>query len=297
MDPRSPLRRRLHVWTTADLRGAGISRHRQQRLVADGALRGYGGGWFGTAETPDDVAGALFRGNRLTCLSAARILGLWTPDLGPDVHETSRRPTRREHDGVVSRHRPVIRRWPDDEPVLPLDAALSHALTCLDADSAAVLLESALERRLLVPSQVDLLLAEAPARRRRAIGRVSALAGSGSETRVRRYLERRGVRVREQVAVFEGGRVDLLVGDRLVIECDSVRHHGERSRYYADRSRDRASLIEGCLVLRLTWEDIWLRWEETRGALDTLIRRRVHRGQRIGGAGLQEGDSHGTPRR
>ena len=229
MDPRSPLRRRLHVWTTADLRGAGISRHRQQRLVADGALRGYGGGWFGTAETPDDVAGALFRGNRLTCLSAARILGLWTPDLGPDVHETSRRPTRGEHDGVVSRHRPVIRRWPDDEPVLPLDAALSHALTCLDADSAAVLLESALERRLLVPSQVDLLLAEAPARRRRAIGRVSALAGSGSETRVRRYLERRGVRVREQVAVFEGGRVDLLVGDRLVIECDSVRHHGERS--------------------------------------------------------------------
>ena len=97
--------------------------------------------------------------------------------------------------------------------------------------------------------------------------------------------------------MFEGGRVDLLVGDRLVIECDSVRHHGERSRYYADRSRDRASLIEGCLVLRLTWEDIWLRWEETRGALDTLIRRRVHRGQRIGGAGLQEGDSHGTPRR
>ena len=114
---------------------------------------------------------------------------------------------------------------------------------------------------------------------------------------MRRYLERRGVRVREQVAVFEGGRVDLLVGDRLVIECDSVRHHGERSRYYADRSRDRTSLIEGCLVLRLTWEDIWLRWEETRGALDTLIRRRVHRGQRIGGAGLQEGDSHGTPRR
>ena len=114
---------------------------------------------------------------------------------------------------------------------------------------------------------------------------------------MRWWLESLHVPVTPQVVVPGVGRVDLKLGQNWIIECDSVRHHGERSRYYADRSRDRASLIEGCLVLRLTWEDIWLRWEETRGALDTLIRRRVHRGQRIGGAGLQEGDSHGTPRR
>lgn len=281
MDPRSPLRRRLHVWNTADLRAAGVTRHRQQALLAKGVLRSYGGGWFGASRTSAEVAGALSRGNRLTCLSAARIHGLWTPVLD-GVHEVSRRTAGEERPGLVVAHTPALRRWPDDEPVMPLPIALSHALTCLDAESAAVLLESALERRLLVPSQVDALLAEAPARQRRAVGRVSALAGSGSETRVRRYLERRGVRVREQAAVFEGGHVELLVGDRLVIECDSVRHHGERSRYYGDRRRDRASLVEGCLVLRLTWEDIWLRWEETAAVLETLIRRRVHRGQRIG---------------
>ena len=284
MDPRTPLRRRLHVWNTADLRAAGVTRHRQQALLAKGVLRSYGGGWFGTSRTSAEVAGALSRGNRLTCFSAARIHGLWTPAL-EGVHEVSRRTAGEERPGLVVAHTPALRRWPDDEPVMPLPIALSHALTCLDAESAAVLLESALERRLLVPSQVDALLAEAPVRQRRAVGRVSALAGSGSETRVRRYLERRGVRVREQVPVFDGGRVDLLVGDRLVIECDSVRHHGGRSQYYKDRRRDRASLVEGCLVLRLTWEDIWLRWEETAAMLETLIRRRVHRGQRIGGVG------------
>ena len=297
MDPRTPLRRRLHVWATEDLRGAGVTRHRQQVLLSEGKLQAYGGGWFGEVGTPDAVAASLSRGSRLTCLSAARVHGLWTPDLGADVHEVSRRTAGENRPGLVAVHTPALRRWPDDEPVMPLSLALSHALTCLDAESAAVLLESALERHLLMPSQIDVLLAEAPVRRRRAIGRVSALAGSGSETRVRRYLERRGVQVREQVPVFDGGRVDLLVGDRLIIECDSFRHHGERSRYHLDRSRDRASLVEGCLVLRLTWEDIWLRWEETTSVLQTLIRKRVHRGQRIGRAGLQKGAPSGAARR
>lgn len=283
---RSPLRRRLHVWTTEDLRAAGVTRHRQQVLLAEGTLHAYGGGWFGEARTPPEIAAALIRGRRPTCVTAARIHGLWVPEPAGrgsvESHEVARRSLGEDAAGVVARHLPALRGWPDDEPVLPLEIALAHAIRCLDAESAAVLLESALERRLLAPSEVEILLAEAPARDRRAIGRVSAKAGSGSETRVRRYLERRGVVVVEQAAVFAGGRVDLLVGDRLIIECDSFRHHGERERYLADRRRDRTSLVGGYLVLRLTWEDIWLHWEQTKQLLQTLIRQRTHRGARIG---------------
>ena len=165
---------------------------------------------------------------------------------------------------------------------MPLEIALLHAVHCLDAESAAVLLESALETRRLTRSQVEVVLEQTSARRRRAIGRISPLAGSGSETRVRRFLERRGVKVREQVRPFGTPRVDLLVGDRLIIECDSWSYHGDREAYLADRSRDQITLSGGYLVLRLTWEDIWLHWERTQELLTVLIRQKTHRGPRVG---------------
>lgn len=198
MQRRSPRRRRLHTWTTEDLRASGITRHGREQLVRKGRLTSLGAGWFGEPGTPPTVAAALSRGHRLTCISAAKTYGLWIPDRAEGVragsHEVSRRNAEAESLGLVLRHLPALRTWPDGEPVLPLPMALSHAVTCLDAESAAVLLESALEKRQLGIAEVDGILAQSSLRRRRAIGRVSPFAGSGSETRVRRYLVRRGTR-------------------------------------------------------------------------------------------------------
>lgn len=162
---------------------------------------------------------------------------------------------------------------------MPLRLTLTHAINCLEPEHAAILLESAREKRLLGADDIAELLERTTSRRRRDIGAVRGTAGSGSETRVRRYLERKGVRVTAQAAVFDAGRVDLLVGDRLIIECDSREHHTSADAYQNDRGRDAMSLRGGYLVLRLTWEWIWLHWTQTCELLDDLIRRRVHRGR------------------
>lgn len=99
---------------------------------------------------------------------------------------------------------------------------------------------------------------------------------SGSETRVRRSLERRGVRVQPQYAIEGVGFIDMLVGDRLIIECDSVEYHTDAEAYARDRARDQACVQMGYLVVRLTYQDVMVRWEQTERLILDLIRQRVH---------------------
>lgn len=280
MSERSPLRQRLGVWRTRDLTSAGLNHAAIGRLVSAGAIIRAGHGWYATPGTPAAVTSALSQNQRLTCASAAAIHGLWVPP-GLGVHTAGRREGSVNAKSLSALHRPFLREWPDSDPVLPLRLSLTHAINCLEPEHAAVLLESALERRLLDSNDIEDLLDGVSDRRQRLIGHVSATAGSGSETRVRRYLERKHVRVRAQVSVVDVGRVDLLVGDRLIIECDSRAHHAAADSYQKDRNRDAMSLRGGYLVLRLTWEWIWLRWPATQALLDDLIQRKVHRGPRF----------------
>src|SRR5690625_849956 len=277
MSTRSVLRRRFDVWRPKDLRAEGTSDRSRSRMIRSGDLISLGKGWYSSPGTPPEVAGPLSRGHRATCITAAEMHGLWVP-ASAKVHEVGLRRESETSESAVTWHRPIVRAWPDDEPIMPLRVALVHAAHCLPPWEAAALLESALERWQLGPDEVAEILRELPPTRRRALGRISTRAGSGSETRVRRHLERRGVRVREQVHVPEVGRADLIAGDRLIIECDSLAHHASVSGYHEDRRRDRMALKGGYLVLRLTWHDIWQDWSTACELLADLIGKRVHRG-------------------
>lgn len=280
MSTRSFLRRRFEVWRPQDLLAEKVSDRSRSARLESGALISLGKGWYASPSAPADVTGPLSRGHRATCITAAELYGLWVPH-SPDAHEVGLRHESMTSEGLVTKHRPLIRTWPDDEPIMPLRTALLHAAYCLTPLHTAVLLESAIERWQLSAGDVAGILAELPQSRRRALGRISAQAGSGSETRVRRHLERRRVRVREQVHIPDVGRVDMLVGERLIIECDSLQHHGSTSGFHEDRRRDRMSLKAGYLVLRLTWHDIWEEWEKTCELLADLVGRKIHRGTRL----------------
>ena len=284
-DERSALKKKLGVYHRRDLDDLGVGRPVREAAIARGTLIAHGNGWYTRPSTPAEVSGPLSRGHRATCVTAAEVYGLWVPRT-TEVHEVARRNRGTAPPHVVLAHRPVLRAWPDQEPILPLLVAVHHAMLCLDPEATTVMLESGVERRLLRPHQVRDLLAAVSIKRRRDIGRISTLAGSGTETRVRRYLERRGVRVREQVQIEGVGRVDLLVGERLIIECDSVAHHDSPAAYYVDRRRDADAVERGFVVLRLTWEMVWLDWEATQRQLLTLIHGEVHRVRRS----LRQGD-------
>src|SRR5690625_5640485 len=84
-------------------------------------------------------------------------------------------------------------------------------MQCLDGEDAAVLLESALERRLLTVQEVEALLERAPIATRSRIGALSTASDSGSETRVVRWLRRRGFHVEQQVHLAGVGFIDVYV--------------------------------------------------------------------------------------
>jgi very-short-patch-repair endonuclease len=52
------------------------------------------------------------------------------------------------------------------------------------------------------------------------------------------------------------GRVDLVIGDRLVIECDSREFHDKADSYAADRARDLELLRQGYREIRLTYAQV-----------------------------------------
>lgn len=65
-------------------------------------------------------------------------------------------------------------------------------------------------------------------------------------------LRRKGLDVTVQAHVAGLGHVDLLVGNRLVVEVDSREHHTGHDNYVEDRRRARVAAKRGLLRMPLT---------------------------------------------
>ncbi|NHA69405.1 type IV toxin-antitoxin system AbiEi family antitoxin domain-containing protein [Phycicoccus flavus] len=134
--------------------------------------------------------------------------------------------------------------------LVPLDAALHGGLAS----------------RAGVAEAFDVLATPGAGRRRAddALRRCSALAESPGETLTRLALVDAGLEVRPQVAVHgdDGqlvGRVDLLVGERVVVEFDgAVKYAGAQGRdaLVAEKHREDALRELGYVVVRVTWADL-----------------------------------------
>lgn len=280
------------------LRAEGVSRRDLERWKHQELVRSVQP-WYLTPDAPADLVALLTRGLRPTCLDAAALYGLWVPRHGgthayrprssartddlSDVHVSAlRRRDGRPYDaGPPQRlilHAPELRAWPDHDPVPDLVLVLSHAGRCLPTVKAAVLVESALNKRLVSIRQVEQIIASLPHDARRALGRVRADTESGTETTVRWWFEARGVAVRAQVRFPVGNRrMDLLIGRSWVIECDSRAHHSDPVSYDEDRARDLYLASRGFTVTRLSWEQVFLRWSETERRLLSILGSGAHR--------------------
>lgn len=271
-------REQLHVGTRTDLRRRGLTRSQVDALIADGTLVHLGNTWLGTEATPAWLRPVLRGGLRLTCVDSLALAGVQVP-LTQGVHVVGRRGARlRLPTGAVAHL--GVRTWPDTEPAMPLRLALVHASRCLPPRDLGITLDSVTHLALLGSGEIEEFVRTLPGRTRRAIGTVEPRAESATESRVIRDIRQHGVQVRPQWMVPGVGRTDMLVGERLIIECDSVAHHTALPRYAADRRRDRLLVGLGYVVVRLTWEDVMLRWPETWEYLLALLRRGVHRAPR-----------------
>lgn len=271
------------LFSTRQLRTGGLSRADVRRALAGGALTRIRRGWYCTASAAPDVVTAARVGGRLTCLAALRSHGAWILD-GVGAHV-------RVSDGVAVIHQPGVRiHWTAHRIGPGIDSveeALATAVACVDFRALVVVADSLVNRGILTPIRLQAALGVTP-RGRRALAVHDPNAESGIETLLRLALRRHRVRTRSQVVIPGVGRVDFLIGDRLVIEADGYDWHGGRAEFERDRERDRELVRRGYVVIRASYRQVTTDLDAVITAALDVIRRREHRWRAIHRTQLSE---------
>lgn len=266
------------IVSRAQLLACGIASNDVRALVRRGSLAPVRRGWYSGPTAQDKAKRAIRAGGAVSCVSALALHGVWTPP-ARDLHiRRSRHFADRKLAPGLKDCQPIA--GPASRISRPVDSlgqALLSALACVDAETAVAMMDSALHLRLITLADLEALVAHLPGRKRALIDRVDANAESGTESLVRHRLRSRRIKVRTQVEIPTVGRVDLLVGDRLVLEVDSVAHHTSAENYRRDRARDRRLVALGYIVIRLTYEEVMTLWPEVELDILALVRAGKHK--------------------
>ena len=221
---------------------------------------------------------------RLTCLSGLRVHGVWKPQnrslhariaAGARGVTTSRTspgdPTVIWHRCARKRDEGLSLRAIDDVAL-----SLSCALTCLPVRDLIIVADSAIQLEMIDHGELKLLAEGLPSHAMKKLKFVDGRSQSGTESRVRLWFQLRGVTPRPQVWISGVEVVELVIGERLVIECDSRAFHADEDRFRTDRERDLVLKSMGYRVLRLTYEQVMFRWPEVEAALLALLASGAH---------------------
>jgi very-short-patch-repair endonuclease len=90
-------------------------------------------------------------------------------------------------------------------------------------------------------------------------------------------LRRLNIRDRPQARIDGVGRVDLLIGDRLVLELDGRGWHSSEEAFEEDRRRDLALLERGYLVIRVSYNQVMTQWDWIERVIRQLVALNEHR--------------------
>lgn len=220
-------------------------------------------GVYALPEVAPDIRRAAAVGGRVAGVSALRHHGLWVPpDASPEFHVEV-------VDEVVAqsakvRGSDVLVHWltAGSAPrfgVAPLEATLRRAANDLTLPFAVAVLDSALRATPLTPVELQFLAAGWRPKARAAAALADERSESGTESVLRVLLHEAGIPSTPQVRLPLGGleRADLLVGDRLLIECDSEAHHSGPANRRADLRRDELLMALGFVVFRTDYSQVF----------------------------------------
>lgn len=256
------------VTTARALREAGTTRRGIDNAVRDGGLVRLRRGVYARANACSHVRTAAAHGGVLACVTAAAHLGLWvlTDDdavhvwLGGHGHSYA-------HAGCR-----CVEHW-DAGPAtdsfgLPsVPRVLRQVLACRGVEAFFVALESAMRHRRITRAGVAWLRTVTNAEAREAIAYARSDADSGLESLFRWRTRHLGLRVRTQVTIVSVGRVDFLIGDRLIVEVDGRENHHDPAKRHKDLLRDAAAAVWGYVTLRFDYAMIVHDWETVERAI------------------------------
>lgn len=257
----------------ADAIEAGWTRYRLEQALHSTLVLVTARQWLHVPGIDSDLLAAMSANARLTCVSAARMLGLWIPR-PPDrphlaVHPHSGRDLARF---VAHRNIGPVNALPRS-PVDPVENVLARVATCLPHLDALAIWESAINKRLVTVAHLRAM--EWTTRAARALASEAGDASdSGLETLVVHRLARVGIRAYQQVSLL-GHHVDLLIGRRLVVQVDGFAYHQAAQRR-ADIGHDRKLRLAGYTVLRFDYVEIMDRWPLVERQILAAVAQNLH---------------------
>lgn len=250
---------------------AGLTNRQVAALCARGVIERPRNAWYVDPALPWQAKCAVRVGGVLACASAAESFGLPVPPtpqrrvhaLVPANSARIRHHRDRRHYVVPGEDTEVVLHWDERARMVhgwrtPIVATLIDLAGCVPEDWWVAAVDAALH----VPRGGDPILSNAqwlelverlPRRRRRALRRVDPRSESCLETLLRLGLIRRGIGpLIPQFSPDGRHRVDLLVGDRLIVEADGERFHDPEQ----DAIRDAEWRRRGYAVLRFSYDRI-----------------------------------------
>ncbi|WP_435743101.1 DUF559 domain-containing protein [Microbacterium sp. PMB16] len=241
------------------LQSYGCSRTSLAAATSAGTILRIRQGVFALPTVDAAVVTAAAHGGALTCAAALRAHGVWmlpTPD--DQVHVWMGRSGRHHsHEGCscTAHYSPGSATL----GLAPVVACLIHAYRCLDEEEFFAAYESAWNKRLIGAHDRARIRRELP----RAAGWLLDLARpdaeSGLESLLRLRMHLLGIRLDCQVSIVGVGRVDFVLGGRIILEADGKENHTHAKRH-ADLMRDAAASALGYETLRFDYAMVVHDW-------------------------------------
>ncbi|MGM7679955.1 endonuclease domain-containing protein [Microbacterium sp. A94] len=247
----------------------------RKQLAADvriGSIHRVRPGVFAIPTADARVVSAAAHGGALTCNAALRFHGIWIlPDPDDEVHVWM---------GAAGRSHPhercvcVVHYSPGraELGLAPVAAALVHAYRCLSQEAFFAAYESAWNKRLISATDRARIRRELPKTAGWLLDLARADAESGLESLLRLRLHLLGIQLECQVAIDGVGRVDFVIGGRVILEADGKDNHTGAKRH-KDLMRDAAASVLGYETLHFDYAMILHNWDLVVAAILPAIAR------------------------
>lgn len=281
------VRQRGELAATHELLKAGHHPRLLTHLVRAGELIRVRQGWYCLPTTSSIAQEAVRVGGRLSCVSGCEFHGLWVRhssilhvEVSPNTSRLRSRGDKRVRLRDVETPRTVVHwsnktdggtRW-----ALSVRDCLRCMALCRSPEETVAAVDSALRSRLITLDEWQQDIRSLPQRLRDLLLRVDPESESIIESITRFRLQYLGIMPRLQVKVPGVGRVDLVVGKRLVIEVDGRNFHADPEKFEADRRRDARLSARGFRVLRFSYNQVMHRWFEVRASILASVARGDH---------------------
>lgn len=271
--PSETIRRLGGLARGVHLQTLGFTRSALSRAVRRGEIERIRDGVFAAGTISPQIRAATAHGGALTCASVLQMLHIWvlSPVIAPHVWLSADRHPH-HHDGCVC----VSHFYRGDRPPLgtvSVETALAHFLRCAGDEAFFAAYESALRLRLLTNAARSRLQVMIPASAQWLLDLARADADSGLESILRLRLHLLGIGLDCQVRIRGVGRVDFVVGQRLILEVDGKENHDSSTNRHRDRVRDAAASALGYETLRFDYAQVVHDWPTVQAAIQAALTR------------------------